>query len=150
MESIRTPLPSHNPSRRNGKHPVYNSFGPEVNNRHDSSWYRESKITQNTMQSLLTCSLLLTMKVRFLIISLYFFLMLLLKVIVHHFRKIVGWPLIFIIGTSFHLPRMSWTCRTHKNLVPNRIMSFGAENSWFFKNRALSIKNYLNKYFTRL
>ena len=72
-----------------------------------------------------------------------------LKVMVNHFRKnwrVHWWPLVLILGTSFHLPKMSWT---HVGLTKN--MAFGATNSRFFKKRAyFDIKIYIIKYLTRL
>ena len=62
------------------------------------------------------------------------------------------WLLVFILSTSFHLPKMSWTCRTHEktwlkigtfpflHLFSNKFLNF-------YKNALnFSIEMYLNKF----
>ena len=65
--------------------------------------------------------------------------------------RVPSWLLVFIIGTSFHLPLMSWTCRTHKKLGSKSLNYYLSRDFFFFFNSfTYSIKIYINKYLTRL
>ena len=49
--------------------------------------------------------------------------------------RVPWWPLVFIIGTSFHIPKMSWTCRTHEKLGSKSEYFY----SLFFQHRILDL-----------
>ena len=61
-------------------------------------------------------------------------------------------PLVLIIGTSFHLPKMSLACQTHKKIGFKSQHVFWSLEILNLKKNAfvLSFKIFINKYLTLL